>query len=115
MGVRGYELLEIAKAKGILVVMLTAIAPGPESLELSQKKGRSLLVPKEKISDIEIYLNDVLEAQEKGKSLWSRWLDRFGEYFDCKFGGHSKGKTLYIFLIDGQKNLSFSIIWANNI
>lgn len=92
MGVRGYDLLEIANKKNVLAIMLTANALSPESLERSRKGGAAYFVPKEKISDIEIYLNDVLEANEKGKNLWSRWLDRFENYFDRKFGGTWKDK-----------------------
>ena len=31
------------------------------------------------------FLNDILEAQETGKSLWWRWHERFGSYFQDKF------------------------------
>jgi hypothetical protein len=34
------------------------------------------------MGDIEVFLNDVLEAIQKGKNTWSRWynrLSRFGE------------------------------------
>ncbi len=92
MGVKGYDLLDIANEKGILAIMLTANALTPESIDLSRKRGAAYFVPKEKLSDIEIYLNDVLEAREKGKNLWSRWLDRFEGYFDRKFGGDWKDK-----------------------
>jgi hypothetical protein len=43
-------------------------------------------VPKERISQIATYLNDILEAKEKGKSFWWRWLDRMDSYYAQKFG-----------------------------
>ncbi|MGD8387491.1 MAG: response regulator [Desulfobacteraceae bacterium] len=92
MGVRGYELLEIANKNDVITVMLTANALTPENLDRSRKGGAAYFVPKEKISEIETYLTDVLEAQEKGKNLWSRWLERFEDYFDRKFGGDWKEK-----------------------
>jgi len=86
MGVRGYDLLEVATAREITAVMLTANAMSPEHVEKSQKEGAAFFVPKEKVSDIAVYLNDILEAQEKGQSTWSRWLNRMADYFDEKFG-----------------------------
>lgn len=86
MGVRGYELLEIAKEKNVLSVMLTAHALNPENIVKSYKNGAASFVPKEEMANIEIFLNDILEAQEKGKSLWWRWLDRLADYCEKKFG-----------------------------
>ena len=86
MGVNGYKLLEIANEKGVLAVMLTAHALSPEDTVKSFKQGAALYVPKEKMRDLPTYLNDVLEAQEKGKKFWWRWLDTFGAYYNKKFG-----------------------------
>lgn len=88
MGVDGYQLLDIANQKGVLAVMLTAHALSPEDTVKSFKKGAALYVPKEKLNDMHQYLNDVLEAQEKGKKLWWRWFDRFGNYYNRKFGAN---------------------------
>jgi hypothetical protein len=38
------------------------------------------------MTNIDAYLNDVLEAKEKGQSAWGKWLDRFSSFFDNKFG-----------------------------
>jgi DNA-binding NtrC family response regulator len=78
MGVDGYELLEIAKEREVIAVMLTAHALSPEDTVRSYKKGAASYVPKEEMSNITIFLNDILEAKEKGKSFWWRWFDRFG-------------------------------------
>jgi len=86
MGVRGYDLLEVAITKRITAVMLTANAMSPENVERSQREGAAFFIPKEKVSDITVYLNDILEAQEKGQSTWSRWLNRMADYFEEKFG-----------------------------
>ena len=90
MGVDGYKLLEIATRKEVIPVMLTAHAMSPEDTMKSFKEGAAYFVPKEKITEIVTYLNDVLEAKEKGKSLWWRWFDRFAAYYDHKFGPHWK-------------------------
>jgi DNA-binding NtrC family response regulator len=90
MGVDGYKLLEIATRKMVIPVMLTAHAMSPEDTVKSFKQGAAYFVPKEKMAEIATYLNDVLEAKEKGKSFWWRWLDRFAAYYDHKFGPHWK-------------------------
>lgn len=85
MGVDGYELLQIATEKKITAVMLTAHALSPEHTARSHKGGAALYVPKDKIVDIATYLEDVLEAEQEGKSTWWRWIDRFADYYDEKF------------------------------
>ena len=86
MGVNGYGLLEIANKRGVIALMLTAHAFSPENTIKSFKEGAASYIPKDQISNIATYLNDVLEAKEKGKNFWWRWLDRFGAFYDKKFG-----------------------------
>jgi DNA-binding NtrC family response regulator len=88
MGVDGYRLLEIAIKRNVIPVMLTAHALSPESFAKSYKEGAASYVPKEEMGNITTYLNDILEAKEQGKSVWWRWLDRLGAYFDKKFGAN---------------------------
>lgn len=86
MGVDGYKLLEIAKSKDIIVVVLTAHALSPEDVVKSYKKGAASFVPKHEIGNIRIFVKDILEAKEKGKGSWWRWLDRLGSFFELSFG-----------------------------
>lgn len=86
MGVNGFDLLDLAVKRDVIAVMLTAHAFSPENTTKSYKERAASYVPKEKISNMAIYLNDVLEAKEKGKSFWWRWLDRFAEFYDRQFG-----------------------------
>lgn len=86
MGVDGYELLEVANTKKIIAVILTAHALSVESTVKSFKGGADSYVPKEEISKIETFLRDILEAKKKGANSWWRWLDRFGAYYETKFG-----------------------------
>jgi len=85
MGVNGYELLKIANQKQITAIMLTAHAFTPEDTMKSHNEGAALYVPKDKMIDIVTYLDDVLEAKQKGKTTWWRWIDRFAEFYDEKF------------------------------
>ena len=86
MGVQGYVLLEISNEKKVIAVMLTAHAMTPDNVLKSYNEGAASFVPKEKMANIAVFLNDILEAQEKGKSLWWRWYDRLADYFEKKFG-----------------------------
>jgi DNA-binding NtrC family response regulator len=87
MGVKGFELLEIANKRNIPALMLTAHALNEESLKKSAEEGASYFVPKDEISNIEVFVADVIEAREKSKNPWVRWYERFSGYFDKKFSG----------------------------
>ena len=86
MGVNGYDLLEIANKKEVIAVMLTAHALSPENTIKSFKQGAASYVPKDEMAKITTFLEDILEAKEKGKNFWWRWLDRLGSYYENKFG-----------------------------
>ena len=86
MGVQGYVLLEISNEKKVIAVMLTAHAMTPDNVLKSYNEGAASFVPKEEMTNIAVFLNDILEAQEKGKSLWWRWYDRLADYFEKRFG-----------------------------
>ena len=86
MGVEGYKLLEIAIDRDTTAVMLTAYAVSPGNVVKSFKKGAASFIPKEEMTNITTYLNDILEAKEKGKNFWWRWLDRLDNYMVNRFG-----------------------------
>jgi DNA-binding NtrC family response regulator len=87
MGVKGYELLKIANEHNIPALMLTAHALTRENLKKSAEEGASYYVPKDEINKIDVFVADVLEAKEKDKNPWVRWLERLGSFFDKKFSG----------------------------
>jgi DNA-binding NtrC family response regulator len=92
MGVDGYKLLEIAKKKKVIPVMLTAHALSVENTIKSYEEGAASYIPKDEMSKISTFLNDILEAKEKGESSWWRWVDRLGSYYEKKFGRDWKDK-----------------------
>jgi DNA-binding NtrC family response regulator len=93
MGVRGYDLLELANERDIPALMLTAHAVSPENLVRSIKGGAQSYVPKDKISDIPLYIRDILEVREKGGTeKGAKWFERLEPYFDKKFGEGWKKK-----------------------
>ena len=59
MGVNGFELLKRSVHKGIPTVMLTAHALTPEALKKSMKLGAVTFLPKEKISDLQEFLESL--------------------------------------------------------
>ena len=90
MGVRGYELLEIVNKKNIPALMLTAHALSKENLKKSFEKGASYYVPKDEMSKVDIFLADILEAQEKKKNVWIKWYERLSSFCDRRFGPNWK-------------------------
>ena len=87
MGVKGFELLEIANKRNIPALMLTAHALNEESLTKSMREGAAYFVPKDKMDEIATYVADVLEAKESNKNPWTRWFDRLAGFFDVAFTG----------------------------
>jgi len=86
MGVRGYDLLEIANTKKIPALMLTAHALSKENLKRSFKNGASYYVPKDEIGKVDEYLMDMIDALEKKKNVWVRWYDKLSGFCDTRFG-----------------------------
>ena len=86
MGVRGYDLLEIAKKRDIPALMLTAHAISRDNLKQSFEKGASYYVPKDEMNNIDVYLADVLDAQDKKKNVFVKWYDRLSGFCEKRFG-----------------------------
>ena len=87
MGVDGYALLDIARQKKVTAVMLTAHALTPDNVVRSIKEGAASYIPKDEITGIADFLNDVLKAQEEGKNPWEPWQERLpSSYFERKWG-----------------------------
>lgn len=86
MGVKGYDLLEATNRMGIPSLMLTAHALTPDNLKQSIEKGADAYVPKDKLADISIFLEDVLTAREKGKKSNIKWFSLLEPIFDKLFG-----------------------------
>jgi DNA-binding response OmpR family regulator len=84
MGVRGFDLLEIAQSRKLKVAMLTAHVLTPEALKKSHDMGARAYLPKDKLGEIVPFLEDIL--QQDYKSGWKRLLDKLENYFDDRFG-----------------------------
>jgi len=86
MGVSGYDLLEIATNKNMTAVMLTAHALTPENIAKSYREGAAYFLPKEEMVNITSFLNEIIEAKQKGKSTWDNWMNRLAGYCERTFG-----------------------------
>jgi len=83
MGVRGFDLLEMAVKKNLKVAMLTAHALTPEALKRSHDMGARAYLPKDKLGEIVPFLEDVLT--QSFESGWERLMDRLNIYFKAAF------------------------------
>jgi len=86
MGVKGFDLLEIATRKKIPAFMLTAHGLNPDNLVGSIKLGAKSYIPKDKMHDIDIFLKDLFLAQEEGVEKSGNWFARLSSFFDKRFG-----------------------------
>ncbi len=87
MGVKGFELLQLANKHRVPALMLTANSLNKESLKRAAEEGAVYFAPKEKMVDIETYIADILKALEKNKSPWERLFQRLGGFYDKRFHG----------------------------
>jgi CheY-like chemotaxis protein len=99
MGVRGFDLLEIAVKRNCRVAMLTAHALSAEALLKSHDLGAWAYLPKEKLKEIVPLLEDVLRYEfERG---WKRLMVELEVFFDGRFGSDWRSKAR----LDGYYNL----------
>ena len=93
MGVRGYDLLDLTTRKNIPTLMLTAHALSADNFVKSVEGGAGAYVPKDKIANIETFLMDVLEADQKGEKGIGKWFTRLEDFFEKKFGEYWKEQS----------------------
>ena len=91
MGVRGFDLLELAVKKGMKVAMLTAHALSAEALKRSHEMGARAYLPKEKLGEIVPFLEDVLNYEFE--SGWKRLFEKLHGFFTEKFESDWEKKT----------------------
>jgi hypothetical protein len=84
MGVNGFSLLQNSVDRGFPTVMLTAHAVTPEALKKSMKLGAVTFLPKDKMSELQSFLEDVVLGE--GKPVWEKFFDKLGSYFNKRFG-----------------------------
>lgn len=84
MGVNGFDLLKTSVKRGFPTVMLTAYSLTPEALEKSIKLGAVSFLPKEKMSELGLFLADVVMGGSR--PVWGKLFARLGDLFQKRFG-----------------------------
>lgn len=103
MGVRGFDLLKIATIRQLPAVMLTAHALNPEALKKSIELGARAYFPKDILSSLVPFLEDVMRLSYQ--SMWARALDHLGTLFNEKFGSDWR-KSQETFWKDFERTLT---------
>jgi len=88
MGVRGFDLLELAVRRNFRVAMLTAHALNPEALKRSFEMKARAYLPKEKLGEIVPFLEDVLNYEYLPG--WKRLMEKLRGFFDSRFSSDWK-------------------------
>jgi CheY-like chemotaxis protein len=83
MGVRGFDLLDLAVKRGFKVAMLTANSLSPDSLKRAKDMGARSYLPKDKLGSLIPFLEDVLKHDHE--SGWKRLIEALDDYFADRF------------------------------
>ena len=84
MGVNGFELLKAAVSYRLPTVMLTAHALSSDYLKQSIEMGARAYIPKEKMSEIAEFLEDVLSLEHRSSLM--HMFNKLGSFFNSRFG-----------------------------
>ena len=93
MGVSGFRLLKDAVSRGIPAATLTAHAFTSEALKQSIKLGAVSFLPKDKMSGLGYFLEDVF--MNDGKPIWRKLFEKLGPYFDKRFAPDWKNQDIF--------------------
>ncbi len=91
MGVRGFDLLNLAVTRNFPVAMLTAHALSPDALKRSFDLKARAYLPKEKLGEVVPFLENVLSHEYF--SAWKRLFEKLKSVFDARFGADWQDKT----------------------
>jgi len=83
MGVRGFDLLDMAVKRNFKVAILTAHALIPAALKQSFERKARAYLPKEKLGEIVPFLEDIVRYEYLPG--WKQLLQKLKEFFDTKF------------------------------
>lgn len=84
MGVRGFDLLQLAVTKNLPVIMLTAHAATPNAIKKSIELGARAYLLKDELANVASFLEDVLMLSHQ--EVWKRSLESANSAFGKKFG-----------------------------
>ena len=107
MGVRGFDLLELAVSRNLKVAMLTAHALNPEALKRSFDMKARAYLPKEKLGEIVPFLEDVLTYEYLPG--WKRLFTKLEGFFTEKFQNmkEKSGFNFWVEMRDKIKKMDY--------
>ena len=91
MGVRGFDLLDLAVGRNLPVAMLTAHALNPEALKHSIQRGARAYLPKEKLGEIVPFLEDIF-LETDSLSGWAKLMKKLEGYLNSRWGEYWQRK-----------------------
>ncbi len=91
MGVRGFDLLDLAVGRNLPAAMLTAHALNPDALKHSIQMGARAYLPKEKLGEIVPFLEDIF-LETDNLSGWAKLMKKLEGYFSSRWGEYWKEK-----------------------
>ena len=91
MGVRGFDLLDLAVKKDFRVAMLTAHALTPEALRRSFEKKARAYLPKEKLGEVVPFLEDVLKYEYLPG--WKRLMKKLEKFFKARWRQYEQNEV----------------------
>jgi two-component system response regulator CpxR len=86
MGVRGFDLLLLAKKEGVRAVMLTAHSMNAESMQESADKGAVSFLPKEELFRLEELIAEIFGDLSEGRPHWPKLEKRLGDRLKREWG-----------------------------
>ena len=91
MGVRGFDLLDLAVKRNLKVAMFTAHALKPETLKRAYEMKARAYLPKDKLGEIVPFLEDILRYDYQ--TGWRHLLEKLQGFFSKKFESDWEKKT----------------------
>ena len=91
MGVRGFDLLELAVSRNFKVAMLTAHSLSPEALKRAFDMKARAYLPKQKLGQIVPFLEDLFKYEYLPG--WKHLYEKLKGFFDSKFESDWEKKT----------------------
>jgi DNA-binding response OmpR family regulator len=91
MGVRGFDLLDIAVKHNLKAAILTAHAVTPEALKRSYEMKARAYLPKTKLGEVVPFLEDILKHDYQPG--WKRLMEKMHDFFDQTFEPDWEKKT----------------------
>ncbi len=102
MGVDGFSILKQTVKNYIPSVMLTSNSITKEALNKAAKLGAAAFLPKEKISELDIFLGDIIK--NNGKPIWKKLFERLSEYYQNEIGWSPKDERELIDKFDDDED-----------